>query len=140
MAATQPQVSRTAPVERTDDQGWLLFAGILVMIGGILDVIWGIAAIGRAHFFVANAHFVISDLRLWGWVTLLIGAALILAAMGIFVGNRVAVWVGIVVLSLNAITQLLSIPAYPFWALCLFAIDVVAVYGLVAHGLRSTES
>jgi hypothetical protein len=139
MAATQPQVDRTGAIERTDDQGWLLFAGILVMIGGILDVIWGIAAIGKAHFFVANAHYVISDLRLWGWVTLFIGAALLFAAMGIFAGQRVAVWVGIVVLSLNAITQLLSISAYPFWALCLFAINVVAVYGLVAHGLRSTE-
>jgi hypothetical protein len=139
MTATQPQVSGTGAAERTDDQGWLLFAGILVMIGGILDVVWGIAAIGKAHFFVANAHYVISDLRLWGWVTLLIGAVLVFAAMGIFRGQRVAVWIGIVVLSLNAITQLLSIAAYPFWALCLFAIDVLAVYGLVAHGLRSTD-
>ena len=139
MAATQTQMRSTGAAERTDDQGWLLFAGILVMIGGILDVIWGIAAIGKASFFVANAHFVISDLRLWGWVTLLIGAALIFAAMGIFRGQRVGVWIGIVVLSLNAIAELLSISAYPFWSLCLFAINVVAVYGLVAHGLRSTE-
>jgi hypothetical protein len=139
MAATQPQVTRTGAVERTDDQGWLLYAGILVMIGGILDVVWGIAAIGKASFFVANAHYVISDLRLWGWVTLLIGAALIFAAMGIFRGQRVAVWVGIVVLSLNAIVELLSISAYPFWSLCLFALNVLAVYGLVAHGLRSSE-
>jgi hypothetical protein len=139
MTATQPQASSAGIVERTDDQGWLLYAGILVMIGGILDIVWGIAAIGKAHFFVANAHYVISDLRLWGWVTLLIGAGLIFAAMGIFRGQRVAVWVGIVVLSLNAIVELLSIPAYPFWSICLFALNVLAVYGLVAHGLRSTE-
>jgi hypothetical protein len=139
MAATQPQATRTSVPERTDDQGWLLYAGILVMIGGILDVVWGIAAIGKASFFVANAHYVISDLRLWGWVTLLIGAALIFAAMGIFRGQRVAVWVGIVVLSLNAIVELLSISAYPFWSLCLFALNVLAVYGLVAHGLRSSD-
>jgi hypothetical protein len=139
MAASQSQGSRSGAVERSDDQGWLLYAGILVMIGGILDVIWGIAAIGKAHFFVANGNYIISNLNLWGWVTLFIGAALILAAMGIFRGSRVAVWVGIAVLSLNAITQLLSIPAYPLWALCLFAIDVLAVYGLVAHGLRSTD-
>lgn len=139
MAATQQRASSAGVVERTDDQGWLLFAGILVMIGGILDVIWGIAAIGKAHFFVANSHFIISNLNLWGWVTLLIGAALIFAAMGIFRGQRVAVWVGIVVLSLNAIAELLSISAYPFWSICLFAVNVLAVYGLVAHGLRSTD-
>jgi hypothetical protein len=139
MTATQTPAPPRVSVERSSDHGWLLFAGILVMIGGILDVIWGIAAIDKANFFVANAHYVISDLRLWGWVTLFVGAALIAAAVGIFRGSRWAVWVGIVALSLNAITQMLSISAYPFWALALFAIDVLAVYGLIAHGLSSSD-
>jgi len=27
-------------------------------------------------------------------------------------------------------------PAYPFWSLSLFAVDILAVYGLVAYGKR----
>jgi hypothetical protein len=139
MTATQTQAPTRFAAQRAENHGWLLYAGILVLIAGILDVIWGIAAIGKAHFFVANAHYVISDLNLWGWVTLLLGAGLILAAFGIFRGSRWAVWTGIVVLSLNAIAELLSIPAYPFWGLAVFALVVLAVYGLVAHGLSSGD-
>jgi len=40
------------------------------------------------------------------------------------------------VLSLNAVAQLLMIPAYPFWSLALFALDILAVYGLVIYGER----
>jgi hypothetical protein len=28
------------------------------------------------------------------------------------------------------------IPAYPFWSLTLFAIDIVAIYGLAVYGKR----
>jgi hypothetical protein len=139
MTATQTPAPTRIAVERSSHHGWLRYAGTLLMIGGVLDVIWGIAAIGKAHFFVANAHFVISDLKTWGWVTLILGAVLIAAALGIFRASRWAVWVGIVALALNAIAQMLSIPAYPLWALALFAIDVVAVYGLIAHGLDASS-
>ena len=32
--------------------------------------------------------------------------------------------------------QLLMIPAYPFWSLSIFAVDILAIYGLVAYGSR----
>jgi hypothetical protein len=28
------------------------------------------------------------------------------------------------------------IPAYPFWSLALFTLDILAIYGLVAYGRR----
>jgi len=40
------------------------------------------------------------------------------------------------VLAANAIAQMLMIPAYPFWSLALFTLDIVAIYGLVAYGQR----
>jgi hypothetical protein len=135
MATTQPHprggMGRTTPGA---DTGWLAYCGILVLIGGVLNVIWGIAAIDGANFFVANAHYVISDLNLWGWVSLVIGAVLIAAGVGIFAGARWAVWAGIAFASVNAIVQLLAIPSYPLWSLAVFALDLLAVYGLLTHG------
>jgi hypothetical protein len=32
--------------------GWLVFAGIIMSIAGVLNVVYGIAAIGDASFFV----------------------------------------------------------------------------------------
>jgi hypothetical protein len=41
-----------------------------------------------------------------------------------------------VVLAANAIVQLLMMPAYPFWSLSIFALDILAIYGLVAYGKK----
>ena len=38
------------------------------------------------------------------------------------------------VAGLNSIGALLSIPAYPFWSLAVFAVDVLVIYGLAAYG------
>src|SRR3954453_4485870 len=47
--------------------GWLLFAGIMIVLAGILNVIYGIAAIGNAHFFVANQKYILTGLNTWAW-------------------------------------------------------------------------
>jgi hypothetical protein len=44
----------------------VVFAAALLGIVGIFNVIDGIAAIARSHIFIANAHYVIGDLRAWG--------------------------------------------------------------------------
>jgi hypothetical protein len=117
-------------------RGWVMFAGVLLLILGTLNVIDGIAAIGKARFYVGNAHYVFGDLRTWGWVALCIGVLLLLVGLGVFVKNQFARWTGVVVLSLNAIAQLLMMPAYPLWSLSIFAIDILAIYGLIAYGKR----
>jgi hypothetical protein len=35
---------------------------------------------------------------------------------------------------LSAIGALLSLPGYPFWSLCIFALDILILYGLSAYG------
>jgi hypothetical protein len=120
--------------------GWIMFAGTMLAMLGALNFIEGIAAIGNSHFFVGNAHYVFGDLKTWGWVVLLLGVAQGLTGVGILVKNQLARWVGVGFAVLNAIAQLLFIPAYPFWSLALFAVDVVVVYGLIASGGRSSAS
>jgi hypothetical protein len=39
-------------------------------------------------------------------------------------------------IGLNAIAQMMFIPAYPFWSLMIIAVDVVALWGLCAYGSR----
>jgi hypothetical protein len=114
--------------------GWLLFAGIMVVMVGILNVIYGIAAIDNANFFVANQKYIISDLNTWGWVMLVLGALQIVAAFSIWSGGSFGRWFGIGTAALNAIAALMAIPAYPFWSLAVFSIDLLIIYGLAAYG------
>jgi hypothetical protein len=117
--------------------GWVAFAGVLLLIIGTMNVIEGIAAIGDAHFFVHNANYVVGSLNTWGWVVLCIGIVQLAVGVGIFAGNQFARWTGVVAVSINAIVQLLIMPAYPFWSLTFLAIDVLALYGLIAYGNRT---
>ncbi len=117
--------------------GLVLFAAVLLLVVGFFNMLYGIAAIANSHVFVANAHYVIGDLRAWGWVTLIISVLQLVAAGGILAGNQLARWFAVAVVGLNAIAMMFFIPAYPFWALVIIAVDVVALYGLCAYGSRA---
>ena len=124
---------------RAEDQGlgMVFFAGIMLLVAGFFNLIDGIAAIANSHVFIANATYVLGDLKTWGWVALILGIIQILAGGGVMVGNQAARWAGVGALALNAIAQLFFIPAYPFWSLLIIAVDVVALYGLCAYGSRA---
>ena len=116
---------------------WMIvFAVALLVTVGIFNLIDGIAAIARSHIFIANAHYVIGDLRAWGWVALILGVLQVLAAIGVLAGNQAARWFAVAVVGLNAIAQMFFIPAYPFWSLMIIAVDVVALWGLCTYGSR----
>ena len=118
--------------------GWWLFAGILLLVAGVLNIIWGIGAIGDAKFFVANQKYIISSLHTWGWVTLVIGIAQLFAAGSLLQGGGFGRWIGILAASLSAISALLSIPAYPFWSVCIFALAIIVIYELAKAPERSS--
>ncbi len=116
--------------------GLVFFASILLFVGGFFNMLYGIAAITNSHVFVAGAHYVIGDLRAWGWVTLIISVLMLVAGAGVLAGNQLARWFAVAVVGLNAIDMMFFIPAYPFWALVIIAVDVVALYGLCVYGSR----
>jgi len=116
--------------------GWVAFAGIMIAIVGVLNIIYGIAAISNSHFFVRNTTYILSDLNTWGWVLLITGIIQFGAAVAIFGRVEWGRWIGILTASVNAIIQLIFIPAYPFGSLAMFAIDILVIYGLVAYGGR----
>ncbi len=133
-AAMRPTTGRTHAEGR--GYGLVLFAGVLLLVVGFWNLIYGIAAIANSHVFVANAHYVVGDLRVWGWVTLIFAVLQILAGVGVMMGNQFARWFAVAAVGLNAINQMFFLPAYPFWSLTIIAMDIVALYGLCAYGSR----
>jgi hypothetical protein len=116
---------------------WMIvFAVALLVTVGFFNLIDGIAAIANSHVFIANAHYVVGDLRAWGWVVLILGTLQVIAAVAVLAGSQAARWFAVVVIGLNAIGQMLFIPAYPFWSLLIIAVDFVALWGLCAYGSR----
>ena len=115
-------------------EGWLLFAGIMVLIVGILNTIWGIAAIDSASFFIEDERFIIEDLSMWGWIILIVGVAQLFAAFSIWSGGQFGRWIGIISASVSAVAALMSMPGFPLWSLAVFGVDLLIIYGLAAYG------
>jgi hypothetical protein len=133
---TSATIRQTRDASRGEGYWMIVFAATLLGVVGIFNLIDGIAAIANSHIFIANAHYVVGDLRAWGWVALILGALQVLASIAVVVGNQAARWFAVAVIGLNAIGQMFFIPAYPFWSLMIIALDVVALWGLCAYGSR----
>jgi hypothetical protein len=131
-------IARESAYEADYDRGagWITFAAVVLGVAGTFSVVDGIVALAKSKFYTANAVYVFSDLRTWGWITLIIGAVMIFAAMAVFNRAQWARWFGIAVASLSAIGQLLFVQAYPWWSLAVFALDVLVVYALAVYGGR----
>jgi hypothetical protein len=138
MTSATRNVPRGAGGRHAEGHGYglILFAAVLLLVVGFFNMIYGIAAIANSHVFVAGAHFVFANQRTWGWITLIISILQLVAAGGILAGNQLARWFAVAVVGLNAIDMMFFIPAYPFWALTIIAVDVVALYGLCVYGSR----
>jgi hypothetical protein len=119
--------------------GWLTFAGIMVLLAGLLNGIWGIAAIDSANFFLEEDRYIFSALNTWGWIIVIIGVIQVVAASSIWAGGQFGAGRD------NCRERqrdrgAASIPGYPFWSLAVFGIDLLIIYGLSAYGGQRSRS
>jgi len=138
-SATPPTSSRP-PVStpQADNSPWVtglvLFAGVMMMVTGILEVFQGIMAIAEDDVFVATPKYVFQfDLTSWGWIHLIIGVLVAVTGFGVMRGATWARFVGIFLTSLSMLGNFLSLPYYPLWSLVVLAIDVFVIWALCVY-------
>jgi hypothetical protein len=120
--------------EAPKGEGWVVFAAAMLGLVGLFNLIEGTLAIAESRVYVADSTFVFSDLNSWGWIVLILGVLQLLAAFSVATGSEWARWFGIGVAGLNAIGQLMFLPAYPLWSVSMFAVDIVIIYALAVYG------
>lgn len=113
--------------------GWLTFSAIVLGLMGVFAFVDGILAISSSKVFTANATYVFSDLRTWGWIVTILGVLAVVAAFALFTGSELARWFGITIAGLNAIGQLMFVHANPWWSMAMFTLDILVIYGLAAY-------
>ena len=116
--------------------GLVTFAGVMLLIAGVMNTLYGIAAIDKANFFVHDAKYVFGNLQTWGWFLVVVGVAQLFAAFAIWRGASWGRWFGVACATVNAILQMLWIPSYPILSFVLLALDIMVIYGLLAYGGR----
>lgn len=119
-------------------EGWaagaIFVAGVLLLLGGFFQVVAGISAILNDAVFVVGIEYVWRlDLTVWGWIHLLIGAALILVGIFVLKGASWAAIAGIVVAGLSAVANFMYLPYQPLWAILVIALDVLIIWALATR-------
>ncbi|HEU5109464.1 MAG TPA: hypothetical protein VFT95_13055 [Micromonosporaceae bacterium] len=121
--------------------GWVLFAGILMLLVGSCNVLAGVVALFKEEYYLVgqNGLLVEVDYTVWGWALLLYGLALGLAGFGVIAGQTWARIVAVILVAVNALVNLGFLAAQPVWTMLIIALDVVVIYALIVHG-RETRS
>ncbi|MEU0675292.1 hypothetical protein ABZ330_20830 [Streptomyces sp. NPDC006172] len=120
------------------ESGWAaggaVFAGVLMIVNGVLAVFQGIAAIAEDDVYARVGDYVYEiSLTGWGWLLLILGVIAAVAGWGILRGATWARFTGIVLASLSLVLQFLFLPYAPVWSIILIAIDVFVIWALAVY-------
>jgi hypothetical protein len=115
-------------------QGLILFAAVMMFVGGGFQAIMGLAAIFENEFYAVTPNYVLEfDVSAWGWIHLLLGLVVVFAGYGLLSGQTWARVVGIILASVSALVNFAFIPYYPFWSLAIIALDVFVIWALATQ-------
>ena len=115
--------------------GFILFAGIMLVMSGFFQAFSGLVALFQNEFYVATRNYLFQfDATSWGWIHLLVGLIVALAGFAVMAGRTWGRVVGITLAVLSALANFAFIPYYPFWALTVIALDIFVIWALTAHG------
>jgi hypothetical protein len=114
--------------------GWIIFAGVIMLIGGFLDAMWGLAAVINNEVITVGGHgVVVWDISAWGWGHLIIGTLVAITGLGLLAGRGWARVLGIVFVSIDVLVQFGTFTLFPLWSILIIAIDIVILYQLTAR-------
>ncbi len=115
--------------------GFIVFAGIAMVVIGAFHAIQGLVALFNDDFYVVGQKWIFEfDLTGWGWIHLIAGIGIAVAGFFLFTGAAWARYVGIGVAVISAILNFMWLPYYPVWSLLIIALDVVVIWALAVHG------
>lgn len=119
--------------------GGTLFAGVLLLVSGVMDILQGIIAIAKDSVFVQANNYVYSfNVTSWGWIHVVLGALLALVGLGVLGGAAWARAAGIVLASLNVFAQFMFLPYAPVWAILSLGVSVFVIWALAWRPYHQT--
>lgn len=127
--------TRPQPQQVTGWVGWVWFAGIMMVLSGLFNIITGAYAVVFGDVYVQTARrLMVFNLTGWGWLHLAFGVLLVITGVAVTIGQPWARIVAVVIVMLNALSQLMWIAINPWWSLTVIAVDVLVLYALIVHG------
>jgi len=116
--------------------GWIGFAGLVMLILGVLAFVEGLIAVFEdGYYVVSESGHLVFDVNTWGWLMILWGIILALTGLSLIAGMGWARWLSILLVGLNVFAQLgfLGNSSYPLWSLVVLALNIIVLFALVVR-------
>ncbi len=133
--STRPRAGSEGYEPTAGQSGWVVFAGVIMLVLGFMDAMWGLAAVINNEVVTVGGRggVVVWDISAWGWAHLILGTLVALTGLGLLAGQGWARWFGVFFVSLNVLVQFGTFGLFPLWSIMIIAIDIVILYQLTAR-------
>lgn len=121
--------------EVTGWTGWVLFASILMLIGGALTVFVGFLALINNNWSEWNNNGLAYGTVYWtGWWNIILGFIVMAIAGALARGSMFARTMAVIFVSVNLISNFYMVAVAPLWFLTLIVVDVLVLWAIIVHG------
>ncbi|MCX5343849.1 DUF7144 family membrane protein [Streptomyces atratus] len=118
--------------------GGIMFAGVLLLVDGVLGVIKGISGIASDQVYARLSNYTFKfDVTAWGWIHLVLGILLGFVGWGILKGVTWARVTGVVLAAINLVINFMWLPYQPVWAIISIAIDTFVIWALCTESSKA---
>ncbi|WP_227978990.1 DUF7144 family membrane protein [Nocardia spumae] len=119
------------PVRQGIAAGTSIAAAILLITVGVLSILEGISAVANDDLFVVGVDYVYKfDTTTWGWIHIVLGILLVIAALGLMAGTGWGRVAAITLAALSILANFLWLPYYPAWSILVIALNVVVIWAI----------
>ncbi|GAA2231012.1 MULTISPECIES: DUF7144 family membrane protein [Kitasatospora] len=134
-AAHQPRLDSPEAVASV-----VLFAGVLMLVNGVLGILQGIVALSRNSIYVTSPHYTFEfNLTAWGWIHIVWGLAIAAIGYGVVKGAAWARVLAILVVAVGLALNFIFLPYYPLWSLVIIAIDGFILWALCTYHSQTAD-
>ncbi|WP_245239228.1 hypothetical protein [Streptomyces sp. MZ04] len=134
-ASSNPPSGGGAPRQGAAENAWAsggtMFAGVLMLVNGILGILVGIAAVAKDDVYERIGDYVYKfNLTTWGWIHIVLGILVVLVGYGILKGTSWGKACGVALATVSVLVQFMWLPYQPLWALISIAIGLFVIWAL----------
>ncbi|KKD04015.1 DUF7144 family membrane protein [Streptomyces sp. WM6386] len=111
--------------------GGLVFAGVLMLVNGVMAILQGISALATDDVYNRVGDYVYKiNLTGWGVIMLVLGVVLLGVGYGVLKGAWWARMTGIFLASMSMVLHFLFLPYAPVWSVIMVGVDFFVIWAL----------
>jgi hypothetical protein len=115
--------------------GYAAFAAVILMLTGVFHVIAGLGGIFTDEIYAVTNKWVLQfDATTWGWIHLIGGILVVIAAASIMKGGMYGRIIGTIAAVLSAIANFAWLPYQPWWSVLMIFLCFSVIWALTVHG------